>query len=619
MASSDMNEVLSALPQAVVRVDARLRVLWVESRFGAKTGLRLVEGSNLMGVLEATPERDALEKAIASRERFSGELVTSTLKQSKVQTLQVQESTGAAWVFFEPSGLDDDAGFARALQEIARSLGESLDADALCASAVVAMVRCAQVSRAEVYLVDPGGELCQVARSDANRTHGPGAVDTLAAASVKHVLATGQPEIGVMRGSAAWEGAMFAAVPVSAQRRIVGLLVIYKGLGASFSVRELDLWSAAAGQLAVALENARLLVEAQAALQIREEFMTIASHELKTPLTPLKMNLSMMERRLEQGQPVELAAILKTKRQVDRLASLVGDLLDASRLELGKLVFARQPVELAQLAVEVVEEFKVAFDREFQLTLPGEPLWVWGDRTRLEQVLVNLIDNAHKYSPDGPPVRVRLERIGQDACLEVLDRGIGIPQLDQAQIFQRFYRARNASNRNFGGLGLGLFISHSIVRLHGGGLTLESEEGRGARFTVRLPRMSASEVAELPRKVLLVDEDRPHVMAVEAMLRAEHFEVVSASSGGDALRALSRAPVSAVVVSCTLPEGRLLTTTATALPRVRPVPFVFCGDELPSWSGPGSLLCQRDCAQPELAAALREALWRGAQGERAAG
>jgi signal transduction histidine kinase len=478
----DVPEVLALLPQAVLRVDRNLRIDWVEPAFASKTGLTAVPTQSLCDLLETTQGRAALAAAAASGERFSGEVTTCAMRQERVRLEPA--SNGAAWVLFEPTGLDDELCFARALQELGRALGEEVELDSLCAAGAAALVRCANAARAEVHLVEEG-ELIRVAGSEGAELDAPIDAEVLQSA-----LSRGRPELGIS------SDALFAAIPLWARRHPIGLLVLFKARGASFSTRELDLWTAAAGQLAVAVDNARLLGEAQAALRVREEFMSIASHELKTPLTPLKMSLFIMERRLLAGQPVEMGSVVKSIKQVDRLAGLVNDLLDASRLELGKLAVARQPLELSQLVVEVLDVFRVAFERDFQLEAPGEHIWVMGDRDRLEQVLVNLLENAHKYSPQGVPVRVEIEAWRDGVELSVEDRGIGIPRTNQNQIFQRFYRAPNAI-QSFGGLGLGLFISDSIVKLHGGALSLESQEGRGSRFTMRLRRMDPDQVREL--------------------------------------------------------------------------------------------------------------------------
>lgn len=603
MAPGDLSEVLSLLPQAVVQVDRLGRVRWVEPCFGAKTGLELQPGQSALEVLEGGRVREELERAIAEAQRYQGTVVTCALKQAKVRVCPVG-AMGECYLLFEPAGLDDEVEFAGALEQIAQALGGTLEVDRVCAQAVVALVRCAQVRRAELYLVEEGQRLRQVVSSDLADSQEPCGMDSLPEESLKHVLATRQPQVGVSRGVGGAPGPIFAAVPLASPRRALGLMVLYKDRSSSFSMRELDLWAAAAGQISVGVENARLLKEAQAALRIRDEFLSIASHELKTPLTPLKMGLDSMERRIRQGLPVELASVVKSQRQVDRLHWLVHDLLDASRVELGKLEIRREPIELAQLVAEVVAQFRLSFERQFELELEPARHWIWGDRDRLEQVLVNLLENAHKYSPPEEPVRVRLERSGEEICLAVSDRGIGIPLADQASVFQRFHRAANASPRNFGGLGLGLYLSQSMVQLQGGTLSLSSEEGRGSTFTVRLPRMSAPEIERMPPRVLLVLEEPVARERLQALLQEARLEVFSAREGGEALRQLGQLPVDVVLVSSALSHGALFVETMAKMPLVRPVPVVFLGEGPPPWGGAGARCCTELTAQKVLRSAL---------------
>jgi signal transduction histidine kinase len=461
-----------------------------------------------------------------------------------------------------------------------------------------------------VFLCEEGQAPRRTAVSDLAEGASPEDAFDPGADSLQAALATRQPQLGVQRGYGDAMGSIFAAVPLCAPRRVVGLVLLYKEQGESFSVRELELWRAAAAQLAVAVENARLLREAQAALRVREEFMSIASHELKTPLTPLKLSLFTMERRLAAGQPVELSSVLKARRQVDRLVGLVNDLLDASRLQLGWLALHPAPLEVGQLVAEVVDQFRHAYERAFLLEVPRERIWVRGDRDRLEQVLVNLLDNAVKYSPASEPIRVEVAAPGREARILVRDQGIGIPGPEQTQVFQRFYRARNASHRHFGGLGLGLYLSHSIARLHGGSLEVESAEGRGATFSLALPRMPQREVRRLPRRVLLLDEDPRQEAEAEAVLRAEGFEVLTAREGAEALRKLAHLPVDLVLLSASAPHaqvGCLLETFAT-LPRARPVPILLAGGERPGWALSDSLLCARPYVAEELLRRVRNTL-----------
>ncbi|MGZ3461520.1 MAG: GAF domain-containing protein, partial [Archangium sp.] len=317
MLPSDFQDILACVPQAVVRLGPDLRVQWLEPDFTAKTGVELQVGAPVLQALEGGWGRDALERALREGRSHSGHVITSGLKQMRLQARPCRPGAApGAWLLFEPSGAEDDVAFAQALQEIAREVGETLDVDSVCKAAVLAVVRCAQVRRAEVYLAEEGQPLRRVAVSDLASVDSPEAALEDHADSFEAALLTRHPQIGVQRGYGDAVGSIFAAVPLLSQKRAVGLLVLYKEQGTSFSLRELDLWSAAAGQVAVTVENARLLRETQAALRVREEFMSIASHELKTPLTPLKLTLYSMERRLAQGQSVELSSIIKSKRQV---------------------------------------------------------------------------------------------------------------------------------------------------------------------------------------------------------------------------------------------------------------------------------------------------------------
>jgi len=230
----------------------------------------------------------------------------------------------------------------------------------------------------------------------------------------------------------------------------------------------------------------------------RSEFLTVAAHELRTPLTPLSMYLQNIDRRLARGMAVDPELASKARRQVTRLAKLVEDLLDVSRLESGRLEIQRDPVELDELVAEVVDDFRAAAQsHQIVLSRPGERTVVLGDRQRLEQVLVNLLQNAIKYSPQGGQIVVTLRREHGEALVSVADQGIGVPAEEQPRLFQRFFRARNAATHHFGGLGIGLFVSHEIVQRHGGRFLVESESGKGAVFSFALP-LAAARPAHAP-------------------------------------------------------------------------------------------------------------------------
>jgi PAS domain S-box-containing protein len=292
----------------------------------------------------------------------------------------------------------------------------------------------------------------------------------------------------------------------------------------------------------LAAEQSRLrLAQADEAVRVRNEFLSIASHELRTPLTPLSMYLQTVERELKSQQVVDATVVSKARRQVLRLGRLIDELLDFSRIQEGRLALERREVDLSLLVREVADDFRaVSPSHEIVVAQPG-PVRVDADRSRLEQVLVNLLQNAVKYSPAGGRIEVRVAVDGSEAAVTVSDSGIGIPEDDQAKLFQRFFRAGNAASRHFGGLGLGLFLSHEIVVRHGGRFEVRSEPGRGSAFTFRLPRLPDQTVEARPSKrVLLVDDDSDILDAVGDILRMEGYTVDVARNGAEALEAIAR-------------------------------------------------------------------------------
>ncbi len=219
----------------------------------------------------------------------------------------------------------------------------------------------------------------------------------------------------------------------------------------------------------------------------RDEFLSIAAHELRTPLTPLALRLAALVRAAQAGQPVTAGPLQQAQGSLRRVIVLVNDLLDFSRLQSGRMVLRQAPFRLDRLVEEVVGNFRLGSPhRSFELQTNGE-LTVEADASRLEQVLSNLLDNAVKYSPRGGTVRVCVGARDGEAVVTVQDEGIGIPPEDQPGVFERFFRARNAPASQFGGLGLGLYLTREILRGHRGKISVDSAPGQGTTFTVALP------------------------------------------------------------------------------------------------------------------------------------
>ncbi len=244
----------------------------------------------------------------------------------------------------------------------------------------------------------------------------------------------------------------------------------------------------------MARQIAQQLEAIERASREKDAFLTIASHELKTPLTVLKAQVQLLRRRPGETSPERLEHI---SRQVDRVTRLVNQLLDASQLGLGHLPLQHASVDVSEVCQRVAEEL-MSTSPKHTLRLELEPAHGEFDELRLEQVVHNLVSNAIKYSPTGGPIELRVRTLPGDAVeLRVADRGIGLKGEDEAQLFERFERGDRRELAGISGIGVGLYVTREIVRRHGGHITLRPREGGGAVATVTLPASPASRAASL--------------------------------------------------------------------------------------------------------------------------
>jgi signal transduction histidine kinase len=281
-------------------------------------------------------------------------------------------------------------------------------------------------------------------------------------------------------------------VPLKTRERTVGALTMATVLsGRRYDQEDLVLAQELGRRAGLAIENALLYGRAQHAVRLRDEFLSIAGHELKTPLTTLDLQLhgllSFVRRGLAAKEPQRWEERLgKAIEQSRRLGRLVHELLDVSRITSGRLVLDPQRLDMARLIAEVVERHASELARAGSVVsfeTEGRTVGEW-DPSRLDQVISNLLSNAIKYGC-GRPIDIRVIGDGERVTLSMRDRGIGIPAESQGKIFQRFERA--VSERNYGGLGLGLWIVREIVQAHGGSVRFESTLGDGTTFFVELP------------------------------------------------------------------------------------------------------------------------------------
>ena len=302
-----------------------------------------------------------------------------------------------------------------------------------------------------------------------------------------------------------------ASVPLWGGSELVGVLTAYFDRPHSVAPEGVQLLEAFAAQAATAMFNARLYGEAQRGReaaeieqqrlreveQMKDEFLSTAAHELRTPLTTIRMSAGLAH---EQLQMVASGAGALSPRLVDlvglvvegaeRMQALVNDLLDLTRLEQGRSTLSFDEVDMRDVTAAAAEATQPLFankDQRLALHLPEGRFLVRGDSARLEQVVINLLSNAHKYSPAGTLVELRLTRSGGECLMLVRDQGAGVPEEERERIFERFYRSTQHRQDRTASTGLGLPIARAIAELHRGRLWVAPAPGGGSVFTLALP------------------------------------------------------------------------------------------------------------------------------------
>ncbi len=220
----------------------------------------------------------------------------------------------------------------------------------------------------------------------------------------------------------------------------------------------------------------------------KDEFISMASHELRTPMTTIKAWTQIQKKQFEkQGREDIVYSFTKMETQINKVNRLIADLLDLSKMQVGKLSYASESVSIDAVIRESIEIVQQTSSTHTISIAGSIDDYILGDKDRLEQVFTNLLNNAIKYSPGATKVNVSIETLQDQISVKVQDYGIGIPREHRGKIFERFYRVSDGTNSLFPGLGMGLYISCEIVKRHGGDLTVESEEGKGSTFIVTFP------------------------------------------------------------------------------------------------------------------------------------
>jgi PAS domain S-box-containing protein len=360
------------------------------------------------------------------------------------------------------------------------------------------------------------------------------------------------PEPAALAMSQSW-----VALPLRIGERVLGSIGLSYPDKRTFDSENRRFAEILASLCAQALERALLFEKVQnseralrEADKRKDEFLAVLAHELRNPLAPIRTSLEIMKRTQDEALLEEARDIVE--RQTAQMVHLIDDLLDVSRITRGKIVLKKEHLfltDIVTMAVESNHELITDRGHNLGLVLPPEPVVLYGDKTRLVQIISNLLTNAAKYTSPGGTIQLSAEPRGGEVVISVQDNGIGIPKDMLGKVFEMFTRVERQESYQQQGLGIGLSLVKQLVELHGGTVTVSSEgEGKGSTFTVRLP---ASEVKQkmrrLPtattsslgsRRVLVVDDYEPNLKTLSRMLRLMGHEVATAKNGEETLECL---------------------------------------------------------------------------------
>jgi|GEM_PF-200309 len=319
----------------------------------------------------------------------------------------------------------------------------------------------------------------------------------------------------------------------------------------------------------------------------KDEFLAMLAHELRNPLAPISTAAQLLKFvRLDERRVRETSEIIA--RQAQHMSSLIDDLLDVSRVTRGLIVLAREELDMKVIAAEAVEQVRSLIrERHHRLALhmPADPVWVQGDRTRLVQMIANLLNNAAKYTLDGGEIELRLEASDILAQIKVRDNGIGMSPDLLPHVFELFAQGQRSPDRSQGGLGLGLALVKSLAELHGGGVAARSEgPGHGSEFVLSLPRLqapaapdaacaegkgSAAKNLAKPLRIMIVDDNVDAANSLAMLLQAEGHQVTVEYSAQDALEHVQLEAPQVIVLDIGLPDmdGNALARRIRSLPQ----------------------------------------------------
>jgi signal transduction histidine kinase len=281
------------------------------------------------------------------------------------------------------------------------------------------------------------------------------------------------------------------AIPMRDRERVFAVLLLTRKLkGTGYAPADVAMFESLAWRSGIALINARLYAQIERADQQKNRFLSMLAHELRNPLAPIRSAVDVLRLCGDSPADIEWARDV-IDRQVNHLIRLVDDLLDVSRITLGKIRLQVEPIEASDVVTAAIEISRPLIEKSnhrLLVEVPEEPIILAGDRARLTQVLANLLNNSAKYTPPGGTIGIALERDSDSAVFRVRDTGIGIPPPMLDKVFDMFIQVENSLDRSQGGLGIGLTLVRELVSMHGGTIRVESPgHGHGSEFIICVP------------------------------------------------------------------------------------------------------------------------------------
>ncbi len=444
------------------------------------------------------------------------------------------------------------------LADAGKSMVRSLDLETT-ADTILTLVVPELGDFAVLRLSAPGGDMVLARHKD------PSGVAADLEAMLSDRMDRAIQSLGSQAVTAPWrEGRTIRGVvcPLLARGTTLGALAVaVEQWGESYDPGRIVVVEDLCARAAVAIDNCLLYREIQQRDVRREQFIAMLAHELRNPLGAISSAIGILER--VGGDPADRARGV-IRRQLQNLAHLVDDLLDVARIATGKISLSRSSVNLAESVERCLKTLEAA-ERTGRhvISLQSEETWIEADPVRIDQILMNLIGNALKYTPVGGRISIRLQPLADDCVCEIADTGVGMSKDALAHAFDLFFQGASTPDRDQGGLGIGLSLARQLVELHGGSVEAASDgEGRGSRFTVRFPRgapPSAEEVVTIREtessrtRILLVEDNEDAREMLRMLLTLAGHEVYVAGDGPSGIDMAETVGPNVVVIDLGLP------------------------------------------------------------------